>query len=56
VISYIDDYLVFYKNKSILEELILLLKDEFKLTDKGDLATFLGININKIGHNTLELT
>jgi len=56
VISYINDCLVFYKNKSVLEELILSLKDKFKLTNEGDLATFLGININKTKHNTLELT
>ena len=53
MISYVNDCFVFCKNKSILKELILSLKDEFKLTNKGDLATFLGVNINKIEYNTL---
>ena len=54
-INYVNDYLAFYENKYVLEELVLLLKDEFKLTNKSDLATFLGVNINKIEHNTLKL-
>ena len=55
MISYVDNCLIFYKNKSVLEELILSLKDEFKLTNEGDLTIFLGVNINKTWYNTLEL-
>jgi len=32
------------------------LQDDFKLTDEGDLETFLGVLFNKNGHNKLELT
>ena len=41
IIACVDDYLIFYKNKRALDELIESLKDEFKLTNEGDLETFL---------------
>ena len=43
IITCVDNCLIFYKNKRVLEELIESLKDEFKHTDKGNLETFLGI-------------
>ena len=47
---------MFCKNDKVLEDLILSLKDEFKLTEKGDLETFLSILFKKLNYNKLELT
>ena len=43
------------KNKSILDNLINSLKDDFKLTDKGNLSTFLTVNFWKIDYDKLKL-
>ena len=43
-----DDCLIFYKKKEILIELIESSKNDFKLTDEGDLESFLGIQFKKI--------
>ena len=56
IITYVDDCLIFYKNDEVLKELIKSSEDEFKLTDKGDLETFLGVLFKKKGYNKLELT
>ena len=56
IVACVDDRLVFYKNKRVLDELIESLNDEFKLTDEGDLETFLGIQFKRINHNTLEMS
>ena len=55
IIKHTDDYLIFCKNKRVLEELIESLKDKFKLTNKGDLETFLGMQFKQINYNTLEM-
>ena len=41
IIIHAGDYLIFYENQKIFNELIESLKDDFKLTDEGDLETFL---------------
>jgi len=38
-----------------LDELILSLEKDFKLTDEGDLEIFLGVLFKKHSHNILEL-
>ena len=47
IITYVDNYLIFYKNKKVLDDLIEPLKGEFNLTDEGDLEAFLGIKATK---------
>ena len=53
IVACVDDYLSFWKKDKALEELIITLKDEFKLTDQDDLDTFLVVLIKKIWHNNL---
>ena len=47
---------MFCKNNKVLHELIHSLQNEFKLTNEGDLETFLRVLFKKLGHNKLELT
>ena len=51
-----DDCLVFYKKKKVLLDLIESLKDNFNLTDEGDLASFLGIQFKRLDNSNLELS
>ena len=53
--TYVDDYLIFCKKEEVLHNLIQLFESKFKLTDKGYLASFLGIKLKRINSNTLEL-
>ena len=55
IITYVDGCLIFYKKKEVLDDLIKSLEKEFKLTDEGDLASFLRIQFNINGKNKLEL-
>ena len=55
VITHADDSLIFYKNDKTLDDLIIFLKDEFKLTEEGNLETFLGVTFKNHGHNKMEL-
>ena len=45
-----------YKNKAVLDDLIISLKNGFKLTDEGYLSMFLGDQFNKHNHDEFELT
>ena len=56
IITCVDDCLIFCENNEVLKELIKSLEDKFKLTDEGDLETFLGVLFKKQGYNKLELT
>ena len=42
IITHVDDYLVFYKDEKIPQELISSLKNTINLMDKEDLAAYLG--------------
>lgn len=53
IVTHVDDCLIFCKDKKVLEELITSLKDEFKLTDEGNLSAFLSAQFKKSG-NQLE--
>ena len=55
VITYVDDCLIFYKDKGVLDDHIKSLEDEFRLTDEGDLETFLGVNFIHDDAETLEI-
>ena len=56
IIMHIDDCLIFYKNKKVLEDLIESLKGDFNLTNKGDLEAFLSTKTTKYQHDTIEFT
>ena len=56
IVTYVDDYLIFYKKKEILTQLIESLKDDFKLMDKGDLESFLRIQFKKTNKSALQLS
>ena len=56
MITCVDDYLIFCKKKEVLIELIKLLENEFKLSDEGDLDSFLGAKFNRINDDALELS
>ena len=56
IVTCVDDCLTFCKNQKLIDDLIESLKDEFKLTDEGDLETFVGAHFKKHGHGALELT
>ena len=55
IITHADDCLIFCKKKEVLMDLIESLKDNFKLADKGDLESLLGIQFKKINKSILEL-
>ena len=55
IITNVDDCLIFHNNYKVLEDLIMLLKDEFQLTDRGDLDAFLGVLFKKHSYNKLEM-
>ena len=49
-IAHVDNYLIFHKSHKLIKDMILSLKDEFQLTDEGDLETFLGVSLQKHIH------
>ena len=55
VVTYVGDCLIFYKDKNVLSDLIKSLETEFRLTDEGDLETFLGVNFIQEDKNKLEM-
>ena len=57
-IVYVDDVIIIAKNKSILDSIVKSLFDgeeNFNLTDKGSLNTYLGIEIRDLDKETYEL-
>ena len=47
IVIYVDNYIIFAKDHVKVQEIIISLKDNFKLTDEGDLSIYLRINIDK---------
>ena len=47
IIAHSHECLMFCKNDKELDDVITYLKNEFKLTDEGDLYTFLGVLFKK---------
>ncbi len=50
-----DDCLLFSSSEQVLDDLISSLQSDFKLTHKGDVSTYLGINIQHHPDGSLEL-
>ena len=52
IITYVDDCIVLYRDKSVFYELIDSLKngpEKFDLTDEGDINMYLGVEIEMLG-------
>ena len=45
-----------HRGNEVLIDLIKSFENEFKLTDEGDLASFLEIQFNEVGKSELELS
>lgn len=54
-IAHVNDFYTFYKQQKVLANLIKSLEDEFRLTDKGDLKTFLWVSFIQEDKNALEI-
>ena len=52
---HVDDCLMFYDNKGVLDNLIKSLEADFRFTDKACLETFLGVNFIHDNADTLEI-
>ena len=53
---YVDNCLIFSKNKESTDELINRLRENFTLTDEGDVNTYFGMQIElNEKNNTIEL-
>jgi hypothetical protein len=55
-IVYVDDCLLFSPSDTVLDEHIISLQPEFKLTHEGDVGAYLGIDIKRHRDGSLELT
>jgi hypothetical protein len=47
LLAYVDDCLIFCNNKGHVDTFLRELQEAFTLTDEGDVATYLGMNITK---------
>ena len=59
LLCYIDDCLIFSHDETKIQKVISELGKQFNLTDEGDVATYLGIDIKKLtseGHTSYALT
>ena len=46
LIIWVDDCLIFGKNKKVVDEVIIKLHDKFSLTEEGDVSAYLGVKVN----------
>ena len=53
---HVDDFLVFYKDKSMLDDLIKSMEDSFKFTVEGDLVSCLGMKFKKLGTSSFKMS
>ena len=57
VLFWVDDCIFYSKTQSLIDKVILSLKDEFLLEREEDMAGFLGINISRDANNkSLSMT
>ena len=56
LVIYVDDCLIYSKEKEATDELISQLRENFTLTDEGDVDTYLGVQVElNEKDNTIEL-
>ena len=46
LIIWVDDCLIFGKNKEMVDEIIMKLHNKFSLTEEGDVSAYLGVKVN----------
>ena len=56
LVTYVDDCLIFCKEKEQADELIKSLQKDYSLTDEGDVSTYLGVEISKNDDNSIKLS
>jgi len=57
VVVYVDDCLLFSPSSTVIGNVITYLSRSLKLKDKGDVAAFLGVNVQKdTASKTIQLT
>ena len=55
VVLYVDDVIIFHKDKKPIDELIKALADEFPLTDEGDVTAYLGVEVTRRDDGSMHL-
>ena len=55
IVTYLDDCIIFTKDYTKVQHIIKVLEDNFKLTDEGNLSTYLGIDIVRNNDSTWTL-
>jgi hypothetical protein len=56
IVTYVDDCLFFAKDPKTIEELLASLRQEFVLTDEGDVINVLGIKVEQQKNGSINLT
>ena len=56
VICYVDDCCIFSKDKETIDILLKSLSKTFKLTDEGDVNSYLGMNVSKDPNGTITMS
>lgn len=55
-VIYVDDTIFFSKTNAPIEQVIEKLKENFELTDEGDVEAFLGITIPRNKDGTIKMS
>ena len=55
VICYVDDCCIFSKDNETIDTLLKSLSKTFKLTDEGDVNSYLGMNVSKDPNGTITM-
>ena len=56
VIFYVDDCCILSKYKETIDALLRNISKEFKLTDKGDVKSYLGRDVSKYPNGTITMS
>ena len=47
LVTYVDDCLCFSRNKKVLDSVVALLSQDFVVTDEGEVAKYLGVDVKR---------
>ena len=56
VICYVDDCCIFSKDKETIDASLKNISKTFKLTNEGDVESYLGMNVNKYPNGTITMS